>query len=152
MFRLAEEPGRPFPTWAKGLTVVLSLRTILSDLTHGNVNLLILFLVVTGLAAFRRGRDMIAGILLALAIACKVTPALFIPYFLWKRAWRVVGRDRHRLGTFPFRDPRLFPRMARERHPAGKLGGPDDHVRSWSAESSRPSIRINRCPDWFTDC
>jgi hypothetical protein len=36
-FRLAEEPGRPFPSWAKALTVLLSLRPILSDLTHGNV-------------------------------------------------------------------------------------------------------------------
>ena len=28
--------------------------------------------------------------LLGLAIACKVTPALFLIYFAWKRAWRVV--------------------------------------------------------------
>src|SRR5262249_3521925 len=31
-----------------------------------------------------------AGLVLALAIACKVTPALFLPYFLWKRAWRLL--------------------------------------------------------------
>ncbi|HEY1378320.1 MAG TPA: glycosyltransferase family 87 protein [Gemmataceae bacterium] len=90
-FRLAEEPGRPFPPWAKAMTVVLSLRPILGDLTHGNVNLFILFLVVAALAAFRRGRDVLAGVVLALAIACKVTPALFVPYFLWKRAWRVLA-------------------------------------------------------------
>jgi len=89
-FRLVEEPGRPFPPWSKALTVVLSLRPILGDLTHGNVNLFILFLVVSALAAFRRGRDVPAGVVLALAIACKVTPALFVPYFLWKRAWRVL--------------------------------------------------------------
>jgi alpha-1,2-mannosyltransferase len=90
-FRLAEKPGRPFPPWAKGLAVVLSIRPILGDLTHGNVNLFILFLVVAALAAFRHGRDGPAGVLLALAIACKVTPALFVPYFLWKRAWRVLA-------------------------------------------------------------
>ncbi len=90
-FRLAEEPGQPFPSWAKALTVILSLRPILSDLTHGNVNLFILFLVVAALAAFRRGRDVLAGTIMALAIACKVTPALFVAYFVWKRAWRALG-------------------------------------------------------------
>ena len=28
---------------------------------------------------------------MALGIACKVTPALFIPYFLWKRAWKTLA-------------------------------------------------------------
>src|SRR5262249_50257771 len=90
-FRLAEEAGRPFPAWGKALAVVLALRPIAGDLTHGNVNLFILFLVVAGLYAFRRGRDFLAGLLLALAIACKVTPALFVPYFLWNRAWKTLA-------------------------------------------------------------
>ena len=90
-FWLVEEHGRPFPAWAKGLTVVLSMRPILGDLTHGNVNLFILFLVVASLAAFRRKWDLTAGVLIALAAACKVTPALFIGYFLWKRAWRTLA-------------------------------------------------------------
>jgi hypothetical protein len=89
-FWLVEEHGRPFPPWAKGLAVVLSMRPILGDLTHGNVNLFIMFLVVSSLAAFRRKWDLTAGVLIALAAACKVTPALFIGYFLWKRAWRTL--------------------------------------------------------------
>jgi hypothetical protein len=89
-FRIVESPGRPFPPWAKVLAILLSLRPIMGDLTHGNVNLFILFLVVGGLYAFCHGRDLVAGVLLALAIACKVTPALFVPYFLWKRAWRTL--------------------------------------------------------------
>ncbi len=28
---------------------------------------------------------------LGLAIVCKVTPALFVPYFLWKRAWKTLA-------------------------------------------------------------
>jgi hypothetical protein len=28
---------------------------------------------------------------LALAIACKVTPVLFVPYFAWKRAWKTLA-------------------------------------------------------------
>jgi hypothetical protein len=89
--RMIGTEAEPFPPWAIGLAVLLSLRPVLSDLTHGNVNLLILFLVVTALFAYRSGWDVTAGIVLALAIACKVTPALFVGYFLWKRAWRCLA-------------------------------------------------------------
>src|SRR5207248_3261392 len=77
--------------WAKALVVLLSLRPIMGDLIHGNVNLFILFLVTAGLYAFHRGRQAGGGLLLALAMACKVTPALFVPYLVWKRAWRALG-------------------------------------------------------------
>lgn len=106
-FRLASDEGTSFPPWARALTVLLTLRPILGDLMHGNVNLLILFLVVTGLFLFRKEWDLSAGVTLALAIACKVTPALFIPYFVWKRAWRVVAGLTLGLGLFLFAIPAL---------------------------------------------
>jgi hypothetical protein len=90
VFRLVERHERPFPPWAKVLATLLGLRPIMGDLSHGNVNLFILFLIVAALYTFHRGRDFTAGIVLALAVCCKVTPALFVPYFLWKRAWRAV--------------------------------------------------------------
>src|SRR5262249_53059732 len=43
------------------------------------------------LYAFSQGRDWAAGLSLSLAVACKVTPALFVPYFLWKRAWKLLA-------------------------------------------------------------
>jgi hypothetical protein len=91
VFRLVEDPDRPFPAWGKALTVLLSLRPIMGDLTHGNVNLFILLLVVVSLFAFCRGHRFVSGMALALAIACKVTPALFVPYFVWKRAWTALA-------------------------------------------------------------
>jgi hypothetical protein len=91
IFRLVEDPERPFPEWAKALTVLLSLKPIMGDLTHGNINLLILFLVIAALFAYRSGKDVLSGVTLALAIVCKVTPALFVPYFLWKRAWKTLA-------------------------------------------------------------
>jgi hypothetical protein len=91
VFRLVESVGVPFPPWAKALTVLLSLRPIMGDLAHGNVNLFILFVVIGALFAYHRQRDWTAGTLLALSICCKVTPALFVPYFLWKRSWKVLG-------------------------------------------------------------
>jgi alpha-1,2-mannosyltransferase len=90
-FRLVESADGPFPLWAQGLTVALAIRPILGDLTHGNVNLFILFLVIAALLAFKREHDRTSGVLLALAIACKLTPALFVPYFVWKRAWKALA-------------------------------------------------------------
>lgn len=89
-FRLVETPDRPYPEWAKVLAVAAAITPIVGDLKHGNVNLLILLLVMAALYAFRRGWDVLSGLLVALAIACKVTPALFVVYFAWKRAWRVL--------------------------------------------------------------
>jgi alpha-1,2-mannosyltransferase len=91
LFRLVQGSGAVFPPWAKALVVLLSLRPIMGDLIHGNVNLFILFLVMGGLYAFHKGRPVRGGLLLALAIACKVTPALFVPYLVWKRAWRALA-------------------------------------------------------------
>jgi hypothetical protein len=108
VFRMVESPDRPFPAWAKGLTVVLALRPIMGDLYHGNVNLLILFLVIAALYSFQRGRDFSAGLILALAIACKVTPALFLPYFAWKRAWKTLIGCTAGMGLFFWVVPACF--------------------------------------------
>jgi hypothetical protein len=108
VFRLVEDPDRPFPAWAKALTVVLSIRPILGDLTHGNVNIFILFLVTGALVAFSRGRDFLAGLLLGLAIACKITPVLFVGYFIWKGAWRALAGALAGLVLFFLLVPALF--------------------------------------------
>src|SRR5262245_1081784 len=112
-FRIVESPERPFPAWGKALALVLSLRPIIGDLTHANVNLFILFLVVASLYAFTRGREVLAGLVLALAVACKVTPALFLPYFLWKRAWRTLAGAAVGLVLFFWLVPGLFLGMER---------------------------------------
>jgi hypothetical protein len=91
VFLLVEGRGRSFPTWALVTAALLSMRPVISDLQHGNVNLFILFLVVAALTVFIRGWDLTAGVALGLAIACKVTPALFLPYFLWKRAYKALA-------------------------------------------------------------
>jgi len=91
VFRMLESPERPFPFWGKAAATLLSLRPIQGDLSHGNVNLFILFTLVVALYLFTRGKDVRAGIMLALAVACKITPALFVPYFIWKRAWKLLG-------------------------------------------------------------
>ena len=101
-FRMARAPDdvRPVPAWAQFAVILLSFRTILSDLHHGNNNLIILFLIVATLYAWRKGYDVLAGLALALAITFKVTPALFVPFFMLKRSWRTVGATMLGIGLF----------------------------------------------------
>ncbi len=91
VFLMLDRPEHPFPLWGKILTVLLAIRPIQGDLFHGNVNLFILFTVVLAIYAFSRGWDLTAGLSLSLGIACKITPALFLPYLVWKRAWKTLA-------------------------------------------------------------
>jgi alpha-1,2-mannosyltransferase len=84
------DPGNRLPWWIQAGIVLLALRPIVGDLQHGNVNLFIFFIVMGGLVCVANGRSACGGVLLALAACCKVTPLLFLPYFVWKRDWRFV--------------------------------------------------------------
>jgi len=90
-FRLVRGDGPDLPDGAKFVAVVFAAHAALGDLSHGNVNIFIAFLVFAALELRRRGVPFLGGVTLALAVACKVTPALFLPYFVWKRAWRMVA-------------------------------------------------------------
>lgn len=129
-FRLVENPNQPFPLWARVVTVLLTLRPILGDLTHGNVNLFILFLVMAGLYAFRHSREAMGGGMIGLAVACKVTPALFLPYFVWKRSWKAVAGGIGGLVFFLFVVP------------GGILGWSHnaDLLQSWYAKMVKPYV------------
>src|SRR3954447_7617288 len=108
-FRMARPPGaRSLPSYVQAIILLLSFRPILSDLHHGNNNLVILFLVVASLYAWRKGYDVLAGLVLALAISYKVTPALFVPYFVYKRSWRTVGATFLGMGVFLLIVPSLI--------------------------------------------
>ncbi len=132
VFQFVAQRGHPFPLWAKGVTVLLALRPIMSDLQHGNVNLFILFLVVAALSAYHRKRNVLAGIVLGLAIACKVTPALFVPYLVWKRSWKALGSCAAGLVLF------LWPGVV----PALLMGGErnEKHLVSWYYDMVYPFV------------
>lgn len=122
--------GRPVPFLGKVLAIILSLRLLAGDLTHGNVNLFIFFLVVAFLFVLLRRHDFKAGVLLALAIACKVTPALFLPYLVWKRAWRSLAGAGVGLVLFFWLVPGLFLGMSHNM----------ECLRSWADTMVRPYI------------
>ena len=108
VFRMLDRPETPFPLWGKALAVLLTLRPIEGDLVHGNVNLFSLLCVVGCMYSYRRGWDTVAGLSLALGIACKVTPALFLPYFLWKRSWKILAAATVGMGLYLVVIPSLY--------------------------------------------
>ena len=107
----------------RSLVLLLTLRPILGDLHHGNNNLLILFLIVAMFYAWRRGYDIGAGLLLALATSYKVTPALFFVYFAYKRSWRTVGWGVAGHGDLPADRPQCGHRAASSTANAWGCGG-----------------------------
>ncbi len=106
--RMVSLGDKPIPSWVQAMIVLLSLRPIMSDLHHGNNNLVILFLVTATVYAWRKGYDVLAGLILGYAIAFKVTPGLFLLYFLYKRSWRTVGATALGMGIFLLIVPSLF--------------------------------------------
>jgi hypothetical protein len=108
MLRVADQLAGGLPTWAAAAGLALAARPVMGDLLHGNVNLWILFLVVAAVICYRSGRDVAAGLLLALAIACKLTPALLAAYFAWKREWRLTAATAVGLALWLFFVPAAF--------------------------------------------
>jgi alpha-1,2-mannosyltransferase len=106
--RMVRLGDRPVPSWVQAMIVILTLRPIMSDLSHGNNNIFVLFLIAATLTAWRKGYDVLAGLILAYAIAFKVTPGLFLLYFAYKRSWRTVGVTFLGLGIFFLAVPSLF--------------------------------------------
>ena len=125
-----DRDGAAFSIWALGAVLLLALRPFLGDLSHGNVNLFILFLVMAALHGYRWNWDFSAGLVLALAVACKVTPALFLPYFLWKRAWKLLAGSLVGLLLFVLVVPGLFLGTARNTR----------LLHSWTEQMVRPFV------------
>jgi len=90
------------------LLLMLSMRVFLSDLTHGNVNLIIGGLVVCAMLCSYHRKDFLSGLSIGLATVLKVTPALFIPYFLYKRKWASLAGSFAGIIVFCWLVPGLF--------------------------------------------
>ena len=70
---------------------VLSLQFILNDLDDGGPHLILLGILTCGVYAVWEGRERIGAALIGLGIVLKITPALFVLLFLWKRQWRLAA-------------------------------------------------------------
>ncbi len=73
------------------MAAVLSVRPIMGDITHGNINIFVFFEIALAWYLFVNRRDLWAGAVVGLAVVTKLTPGLLLLYFLYKRAWRVLA-------------------------------------------------------------
>lgn len=69
----------------------LTLQFILNDLDDGGPHLMLLGILTGGIYAIWVGRERLGAALIGLGIVLKITPALFVLMFLWKRQWRLAS-------------------------------------------------------------
>jgi alpha-1,2-mannosyltransferase len=83
------------PGWSRLLIGVgagaLTLQFILNDLDDGGPHLILLGILTCGVYAIWVGREWLGAFLIGLGITLKITPALFVLLFLWKRQWRLAS-------------------------------------------------------------
>jgi len=87
---------RIFPALASSkkawlLIALSSLQYFVMAVHYGNAHLFAVFLLFASLYSFQKGREVLAGLLMALAITIKLTPALLLPYFILKRRWKMLA-------------------------------------------------------------
>ena len=87
----AADSSATWPPWAAALVVLLSLRVLLSDVSHGNVNIVVGATVVAAAVAWARGSDLQAGLWAGLGTVLKVTPGLLLVYLIRQRSPRGVA-------------------------------------------------------------
>ncbi|MDF0667947.1 MAG: glycosyltransferase 87 family protein [Nitrospira sp.] len=69
----------------------LTLQFILNDLDDGGPHLMLLGILTGGVYAIWVGKEWLGATLIGLGIVLKITPALFVLLFLWKRQWRLAS-------------------------------------------------------------
>lgn len=89
--RVCNDGPRRMPDWIVGLGVLWWMVLAVGDIQHVNTNGFVLGAIVLHLWLYRRGRDFLSGSALAAAVALKLTPALFVLYWLYQRNWRLLG-------------------------------------------------------------
>jgi alpha-1,2-mannosyltransferase len=70
--------------------VFLASHFLIRDLDDGGPHVILLAILSAGIYSTFNRRTGLGATWLGLAIAIKVTPGLFIPFFLWKREWRLA--------------------------------------------------------------
>jgi hypothetical protein len=79
-----------WPWIALAFAIICMSRIGRSDLYHGQVNFLLMFLITLGLWCYSKGKHSAAGILLGIAFVIKPFLGIILIYFLWRRQWRTA--------------------------------------------------------------
>ncbi|MGC3969660.1 MAG: glycosyltransferase family 87 protein [Pirellulales bacterium] len=72
------------------LTLLICGRWIVSPLEHLQYDAVIAALLAAGCLQVARGRDILGGVLVGLSASMKLTPLLFLPYFVWRGRFRTA--------------------------------------------------------------
>ena len=72
------------------LFVMLNYYPLFYTLMEGQVNILLLLMLISAFWFFKKRIDWLAGLMLGLATGIKIVPAIILFYFLWKGHWKVV--------------------------------------------------------------
>jgi len=84
--------GRPAPAEALlAIAMLLVFLPVRENLFEGQMGVFLTLAAVVAMLGLSSGRQVLAGIPLGLVIALKLTPAILLPYFLWRRGWRLVA-------------------------------------------------------------
>jgi hypothetical protein len=78
------------PRLLLSLLLVLAFQPVYSSLQLGQVDFIILLLLAVSYWAYKRDKKLLVGPCLAIAALIKLSPAVLILYFLWKREYLVV--------------------------------------------------------------
>ena len=79
------------PAWPWAVVFFLVAPYFVIILHYGNAHLLAISLLFAAFYFAFREKPTLAGLLLALSISIKLTPALVLPYFALKRQWRLLS-------------------------------------------------------------
>lgn len=71
------------------ILIIFNFTPLIEVFLLGQLTIIVFFLICMAFFYFKRGRDILCGVMLALATCIKVSPVLFVVYFLFKRQWRV---------------------------------------------------------------
>lgn len=83
--------GRPRRAEVLALVAVLAtFFPLINTIWTGAMNAILLLLLAASFAAWRRHHDAIGGFLVGVAALFKVFPVALLPYFAWRRDWRLV--------------------------------------------------------------
>ena len=94
VYRIARQAGVNLSITAVLLMLAVWFWPALQDIQEGQTNLLMLLPLTLGLCAAQLDKPAwkwLGGILVGFAVCIKVTPLVFLIYFLWKRQWHVAG-------------------------------------------------------------
>jgi hypothetical protein len=90
---VAREWGFRFRWWSvfAAVPLVVSCQPVLAHLYQGQLNFVILLLLVAAWIADRRGHQVAAGVAVGTAAALKIFPGLLLVYFVATRRWRAAA-------------------------------------------------------------